>query len=1077
MPITDRSRFQFVKCQLETLRGAPSDKWIRAALQDLPTGLDDTYIRILEKIRAKFPRDLEFIRNLFFWLVHSVRPLSGQELAEAAFFSVDNGCLDFEAIPLDPKTLLQYSGGLFGIVDRNGIMGLTHFSVKTFLLSEAIRNSSVKDFFAGEKSVLPSLTMLCMDYLKLADFNSGQCYTRKQFSTRITKYRFLNYAACQWLVHYKQLPDSEAHECDASALDFFVGKKWAKNVLAWRQALRESNLEDYLNNIPSSMFAVLHPLDPIHHAAAHCLGRLTTLLLQNGSDPNAQGSRFGHPVLTAAFNSRSESEGLLKWSYILNLLEGGSDIRRPPILRRFAHILSANWTPDEQNFLEKLVAIGAFEQCPEELVTILEGVARHPGDHKEAASFLLRSGADPNSRYTLADLSNGRHEFNMPLHSACKSGNRSIADLLLSRGAHLNFVTTISGTPLQTAAAGGNLRIVQQLLDRQADPNIQGGHFGTPLQAAAWKGRADIVRALLAGGANVNVQGGDFGSVLNAAIFNGNQEVIELILQRQPNPNGGQGSLKVYDFARDMPLLRYARPIDRAITEGSTVLIRKLIDLGAELNPVVLCMYGSPFAGAVTGYHPLCISIMAKEFGIMGFLLERGSNPNAGDYCAMKCAARFATFNIFQKLLKGAEAADMARICAQAFYWCQDESFAMQLLDTMHQMDLKLFENVKGRLLFRSVEQDSLVRVKYLLEVGADPNASYAISEVLEGISFDASGSVLCRAIVMGLEAIIELLIHKGANTNVHDKGYGSPLAAAMELRYEQEKKLAAILSSLLKHGANPNTPSWSDGSRCWKVLHEAIRKENFEAVDVLLDHGADIEGACDWCGTAMMRAVETENADMIKHLVKRGASIDQLDAYGQTLYQRAREQCCFEAMEVLLSLGAATEPPKSDVQAQVEGTVAALVLGLPHLQGRGMEMLEYLKWTMLGRCLWLGDDMENAIVALEQSTFFEIPCLHCPRWPSLRPSSPYPTVRHLCKCGSATAICKGRCLEDHLNRLQQLGRLETHESIEFARPVFCGIPKGQVMFNDGTLLSRDEWLASLRGWKFKSADTAIAHR
>ena len=72
------------------------------------------------------------------------------------------------------------------------------------------------------------------------------------------------------------------------------------------------------------------------------------------------------------------------------------------------------------------------------------------------------------------------------------------------------------------------------------------------------------------------------------------------------------------------------------------------------------------------------------------------------------------------------------------------------------------------------------------------------------------------------------------------------------------------------------------------------------------------------------------DNAEMIKHLVRRGASLGKLDVYRQTLRQRAYEQRCFTAMEALSSLGAPIEPSKNVAQAQIEDTIATLILEIP---------------------------------------------------------------------------------------------------------------------------------------------------
>src|SRR5262249_18521815 len=118
------------------------------------------------------------------------------------------------------------------------------------------------------------------------------------------------------------------------------------------------------------------------------------------------------------------------------------------------------------------------------------------------ARLLLERGADPNqSTY-----------FGNPLSHACWGDSFEAAELLISRGAHVNARGRLAGFPPLPWAAGTEPplpQLVELLLANGADPNAAGGGpvgaFGlvpqTPRLIAEKRGRTAVVDALVAAGA------------------------------------------------------------------------------------------------------------------------------------------------------------------------------------------------------------------------------------------------------------------------------------------------------------------------------------------------------------------------------------------------------------------------------------------------------------------------------------------------------------------------------------------------------------------------------------------------
>ena len=124
---------------------------------------------------------------------------------------------------------------------------------------------------------------------------------------------------------------------------------------------------------------------------------------------------------------------------------------------------------------------------------------------------------------------------------------------------------------------------------------------------------------------------------------------------------------------------------------------------------------------------------------------------------------------------------------------------------------------------------------------------------------------------------------------------------------YERDGTLKAQeeLAKALQAGADPNKGGTS--------LHEAVIGGRKDALDLLLDFGADIDAVDGDGDTALIRACGStsinaaQRVELIERLIERGASIDHMNDRGETaLYFAARFAGDIpEALPVLLRLGA----------------------------------------------------------------------------------------------------------------------------------------------------------------------------
>jgi ankyrin repeat protein len=160
--------------------------------------------------------------------------------------------------------------------------------------------------------------------------------------------------------------------------------------------------------------------------------------------------------------------------------------------------------------------------------------------HVDTVMFLLKSGADPDSRSADGLIVNAGSSS--ALARASKHGHVKIVHMLLDAGADVNSQNSAaenSGeTSLTSASAMGHTEIARILVEHGADINAQdraASSFGeTPLISASRVGHASIVELLLESGADPNLKTAVGSTALHEAIKSSIVTVVEVLL-RSPN--------------------------------------------------------------------------------------------------------------------------------------------------------------------------------------------------------------------------------------------------------------------------------------------------------------------------------------------------------------------------------------------------------------------------------------------------------------------------------------------------------------------------------------------------------------
>ena len=444
--------FLQAKFHLDYIKGMKSDKTIKKALEELPSGLNDTYERILYGIMRDHSALLTEVKRMLIWLTHAMMPLTPDILAEATAIEEDDSSLDIDAIATDPEDLVSVLGSLV-FIDRKQevpIVSLSHLSVSEFLHSDFIRKSPVSCFAISTGAAHRYLAQVCVQYMGFSNFvrplrivphyspygqhvlpRKKMYYHTRNLEVvqlrgthkllrydrcvmdRLIQFALLGYAATCWTKHLKEISTANDDACIKSKLGWFLDSA----VRPTGQFDSWLEIHHCYCNFPDDCELHQSPLFfAISMGLEMCFDDLSSAKL----DPNIV-FPGGWTPLTLAVNGGS--------TYILRkLLDAGANV-------------------DQQ-----------------------------------------------------ADMD--AHNGFTALHLAAEQGNLEMVELLLSYNASVHVRTKTETTPFYRATRSGSLPVIALLHRAGSDVNATTWDNYTPLIEPTYKGDLDVVKMLLVFGAD-----------------------------------------------------------------------------------------------------------------------------------------------------------------------------------------------------------------------------------------------------------------------------------------------------------------------------------------------------------------------------------------------------------------------------------------------------------------------------------------------------------------------------------------------------------------------------------------------
>ena len=387
------------------------------------------------------------------------------------------------------------------------------------------------------------------------------------------------------------------------------------------------------------------------------------------------------------------------------------------------------------------------------------------------------------------------------LHWAAHRGDVEAAALLIEAGADVNAANRLGASPLWLAARSGNAPIVEALLEAGANPNVTLRMGETPLMSAARSGNLRAVEMLVDRGAAVNaVEYERHQTPLMWAAAQQHADIVRLLAARGANVHA---RTRVWDQLENTAGNTNTSGNFRKRHGGSTALLfaarnghvetaRALVEAGADVNDVAAAGTSALVIAAHSGHGPLGI-----------YLLEQGADPNAADagYTALHAATLRSQIELAAALLeRGAEVDAVVERGTPGRRFSADFSIRHQA--------------VGANAFWLAARYGELEILRMLAERGADPH-----------VSPTSRWSALKAA--MGVPQISQE--DRRNRVDAPDDHLDS---------IDQERLTLGLARVILDLGVDVNQAD----DRGNTALHDAVRTGFQSVVDLLAQHGADLD-------------------------------------------------------------------------------------------------------------------------------------------------------------------------------------------------------------------------------------------
>lgn len=465
--------------------------------------------------------------------------------------------------------------------------------------------------------------------------------------------------------------------------------------------------------------------------------------------------------------------------------------------------------------------------------------------NRKAALDKIRAGADVNE---------AQPDGTRPIHWAVYRVDYELLDALIAKKAKADVSNEFGSTPLAEAAKLADARMVKTLLNAGARPDAANQDGEKPLMLAIKTGELPVVDMLIKAGANVNAteKFHNQTALMWAASATRNAgEMVKLLLSKGAD-------VKARALYSDWPSQITSEPrAQYRPTGGLTALLYAARGGCYDCVEALIAAGADPNVPTPEGVTALMIALDNDHNGVAKLLLDRAANPNVWDWWGRtalyividrKEGGSSAGLNLGGRSVRGARPRDAVLAAAS---------------------------RVSGRPPVSDMEI-----ISTLLAAGIDPNPELNMHRPSRGGNsgrfidplLNTGCTPLLRATMAGDMEVVRTLLAKGASPNVNAMGLTPFLVAA---------------------GVGTGTR----GGTGLAAQASAGGAANTELMDLLLEHGADVNAQVTGTKTYSMRiarapsanegmtalhsAAQTGKTDLVRYLLDKGANPGILDSNG----------------------------------------------------------------------------------------------------------------------------------------------------------------------------------------------------
>lgn len=227
------------------------------------------------------------------WLSFAFRPLKLTELCETLAFKESDATIDQSDRLLDAHDLLRWCQGLITYHPRTSECTLSHSSVRTYLLSDQIKNGPSSFFSIDEIGAERKLLRKCLTYMMFTDFGKGYLPSYLEWEAIPRQWPLLRYASEHWAAHAHAL-DAGLEPYDQDLISkFYSTSNYERggNFGFWVQCL-----------YPRASVQVARDTQPLYYAASFGLRAVIGSLVSANKDMDldALGGRHKSTALQVA---------------------------------------------------------------------------------------------------------------------------------------------------------------------------------------------------------------------------------------------------------------------------------------------------------------------------------------------------------------------------------------------------------------------------------------------------------------------------------------------------------------------------------------------------------------------------------------------------------------------------------------------------------------------------------------------------------------------------------------------------------------------------------------------------------